>query len=425
MTGLNNKTVLVVIADDLTGAMDTGIKFQAIGIDTKVILEKNLLNTPMTSQVIVVDTETRHTSSREAYKTVQQVVMVCQHRGIRYFYKKTDSAMRGHIGSELTALANVLNKEVAFVPALPEENRVTHHGIQYIDGIPVGESIFSKDPFNPVTDSEIWRIIGQESDIQVIMKDKKSLSLYEQEDKKSPKIIVYDAENSEVMQKIAASLKQSNRVSAVAGCSGFAGYYSEMLPLKKSESLQPSKTKRLFVISGSLNTVTQKQIMLAEKKGAYRICLNDDQKFKKDYLQEYVGKKWLVNIKETAEKHRITILDVCLSEDKKQKVSGDLSASKKLVRRLSDIAQIFMSQMKDTTFMIIGGDTLFALVDSLNVSQIIPVCEVVQGVPLFKINAKVKRKKTTVEKIFQIISKSGGFGTENLIDNVAKIILRS
>ena len=76
-------------------------------------------------------------------------------------YKKTDSVLRGNIGAELSAALQASEAEyLAFVPSYPAMNRITKNGIHYVDEIPLSESIFGRDPFNPVTESDVAKLIG-------------------------------------------------------------------------------------------------------------------------------------------------------------------------------------------------------------------------------------------------------------------------
>ena len=52
--------VLLIIADDFTGALDTGVQFAARGIRTRVVVGANATLIQQDTDVLVVDTETRH-----------------------------------------------------------------------------------------------------------------------------------------------------------------------------------------------------------------------------------------------------------------------------------------------------------------------------------------------------------------------------
>ncbi len=59
---------MLVLADDLTGAMDTGVQFVKRGLRTSVIVgsECDFSSYPDTD-VFVIDTETRHLFGEDAY----------------------------------------------------------------------------------------------------------------------------------------------------------------------------------------------------------------------------------------------------------------------------------------------------------------------------------------------------------------------
>ncbi len=55
---------LLILADDFTGALDTGVRFAARGIPTQVLTAKAHHFTEEDAEVLVIDTETRHLSPK-------------------------------------------------------------------------------------------------------------------------------------------------------------------------------------------------------------------------------------------------------------------------------------------------------------------------------------------------------------------------
>ena len=160
---------LLMIADDFTGALDAGVQFAKNGFSTKVMVySKDMTVKAEDADVLVVDAETRHKQPLEAYRTILQIVKPAAESGVSYFFKKTDSALRGNIGAELTAMLDATGRTLLnFVPAFPQMNRVTVKGIHFIDGVPVDESVFGADPFEPVTTSNVEELIHQQCEISV------------------------------------------------------------------------------------------------------------------------------------------------------------------------------------------------------------------------------------------------------------------
>ena len=84
-------------------------------------------------------------------------------------------------------------------------------------------------------------------------------------------------------------------------------------------------------------------------------------------------------------------------EDIRQKISCQMG---RILKELID-------RGADACFMIIGGDTLLAFMDSIGCHELTPVCELQPGVVLSRIAYGGRE--------YEIISKSGGFGEEDLL----------
>ena len=92
---------MVLIADDLTGALDTGVQFA--GSEANVfVTTADGINGEESADILVIDTESRHLPAEEAYRTVYETVDCVRHR-FPWIYKKTDSLLRGNLGAELAA----------------------------------------------------------------------------------------------------------------------------------------------------------------------------------------------------------------------------------------------------------------------------------------------------------------------------------
>src|SRR5687767_2433999 len=109
---------LTIVADDLTGACDTGSLFAG---DAPVPLAV-WPAAPPPARVRVVDTESRALPAEEAVARVTRVPALAP--ATRYF-KKIDSTLRGHVALEMDALMRAVGTESALVcPAFPAQGRV-------------------------------------------------------------------------------------------------------------------------------------------------------------------------------------------------------------------------------------------------------------------------------------------------------------
>ena len=158
--------LLLILADDFTGALDTGVQFAACGIPTRVVVGEQVDLAASDAAVLVVDTETRHLPAAEAYAVIAKLTRDAMSAGVFSIYKKTDSALRGNIGAELSALLKTSEeRQLPFLPAFPQIDRVTRDGVHYISGVPVTESPFGIDPFEPVRHARVTELIGEQTDV--------------------------------------------------------------------------------------------------------------------------------------------------------------------------------------------------------------------------------------------------------------------
>ena len=222
-----------MITDDFTGALDTGIQFTKQGVKIQIAVEQNPENISVSenTQVLVIDLETRPLTRQQAYETVKNIMLWAKKQNIEYIYKKTDSALRGNVGTELKAVADVYNQCVYFIPAFPKIGRVTRNGKHYIDNVPLSETAFAKDPFEPVKHSHIKDIITKEYNIDVRCVENQIQPVqYLNTIEKG--IVVFDAETEQDMKKRLLELKQHNQLKLLAGCAGLAEFLPDILSLK-------------------------------------------------------------------------------------------------------------------------------------------------------------------------------------------------
>ena len=289
--------LLLIIADDFTGALDTGVQFTARGIQTQVVVNPDVDFAAHDTTVLVVDTETRHLPAEQAYKIVSRLTDRARQSGVRYIYKKTDSALRGNIGAELSAALKASGeKQLFFVPAFPQIGRVTKEGIHYISQVPVAESPFGQDPFEPVRYSEVTELIASQCDLPAVSLPALSGQESIPEDKQ---ILVFDAESTDDLYSTGRQLASQGRLGVLAGCAGFAAVLPEILGIDSGHPVSvPKLDPRLLVICGSVNPITTAQLDYAEQRGFRRLRLTPEQKLEPNYWQTQEARDLLVSIEE-------------------------------------------------------------------------------------------------------------------------------
>ena len=114
---------LGLIADDLTGANDTGVQFALRGARTLVPLDwHDLKSLSRAADVLVLNTNSRAVPARVAAERARIAAEALRRAGVEAVYKKIDSTFRGNIGPELDAILDVFPSPLAVLtPAFPPE----------------------------------------------------------------------------------------------------------------------------------------------------------------------------------------------------------------------------------------------------------------------------------------------------------------
>ena len=143
---------MIVIADDITGAAEmAGIAHEA-GFDVRLVC----YCATVTSGTTVIATDTRSMTEDEAIAETRRITAhlspLTSHPSplTPHLFKKTDSALRGHVVAELKTLMETMGYQRAvYLPANPSKGRIIKDGVYYINGTPIDQTDFSFDPEFP------------------------------------------------------------------------------------------------------------------------------------------------------------------------------------------------------------------------------------------------------------------------------------
>ena len=398
----------MVIADDFTGALDTGIQFRGSGTVLRFGRTGSYFDgLAEDTDVLIVDAETRHLPPEQAGEIVGRIVAEAAAQGVKCIYKKTDSGLRGNIGSELSAaLTQSARPVLHFIPAFPQLNRVTRNGIHYIDGQGVADSVFGRDPFEPVRFSDVRQIIAQQTGTPT--------ALAGSGDGFSQGILVYDAKTQADLQQIAQSLLRRDELHLLAGCAGFASVLPELLGLKKGQHVYPQLPRRLLTVCGSVNAITLKQMDTAEQAGVPRVRLDVPQKLNVNWLDSPQGAADLEAMLNMVLSNTNSIIECDgLSqpeelEQYRQRLGMDLEMMRRQISHtMGAILKALLDRGMDATVLVTGGDTLMAFMELAHLTEMVPICEYAPGVVLAQVCYKGRN--------CYLLSKSGGFGNPQLL----------
>lgn len=406
---------LLIVADDFTGALDTGVQLAGCGARTRVVTDPAFsFEGAQDAEVLVIDAETRHLPPSQAAGIVGDIVARAAAQKVPYIYKKTDSALRGNVGAELGAmLAASGEKALPFLPAYPQMNRLTRGGVHYIEGTPVAQSVFGVDPFEPVRRSRVADLIAAQSSVTVhsVPADAPVPA--------GEGIYVYDAASLEDLEQAGRTLMAAGRLHISAGCAGFGAVLPGLLGLGHPERVaRPELDRRLLVVCGSVNPITLAQLDHAQQAGFARLRLAPRQKLQPGYWHTGEGEQALRKMEEVLKDHPLCIIDSndAGGNQPTAAYAEDLGCSLETMRvriasSLGDLVAGLFRSPHLGTLLLTGGDTLLQCMRCAGVTELEPVCEMEKGVVLARFTCDGCTR--------HVITKSGGFGQATLLTDLA------
>lgn len=136
--------MIVVLADDLTGAAELG----GIGVRHGLSVEVNMdVPASVKADLLVIAANTRSMGEKEAVAVMERLTGQLMVLRPEWIYKKADSVLRGHVAAEIGVQLKVSGLDSALlVPANPALGRTIKDGQYFLHGRPIHESSFRMDP---------------------------------------------------------------------------------------------------------------------------------------------------------------------------------------------------------------------------------------------------------------------------------------
>ena len=395
---------LGIVADDLTGAMDSSGYFARMGLSTEVVLEADHSSD---ADVIVVTTSSRAEQPDVARESVRQAVRRMAGRTV---YKKIDSTLRGNIGVELLAAMEEAGCEKAIVaPAFPAVGRTTRNGVLLVDGVPVAETQFANDPVSPVSESHIPTLLEETTGRRIrclgIERIETGIeTLYDEINGTTDDVVVCDIEEQSHLQSIVRAAALAKGRWLLCGSGGMARELHHLLG-GKVESEQPpsaglSNGPALAVI-GSRNQVVVSQIEKGESQLQVPVL-----SLQVEHLQQGNGSSGEVS-RVVREANRL------LAQGKSLVLTSALSQYVPDLKwtippALAEAVENIVSSHKLGGLFLSGGDIAVAVCRRLSVSAIRVRGEVEPGIPAGE--AIGGQSDGT-----RVVTKAGGFGTADAL----------
>jgi D-threonate/D-erythronate kinase len=349
---------IIVVADDLTGACDSGVAFLASGRRVRVVLNSDGSASidpqcAYPEAVLAFTTETRHRTPKESTERVATVLMPFTSERVGHLYfKKIDSAARGNFGPEIMAALESSHARLALVaPAFPHAGRTVDGGMLDIrDSAGQHTTISLRSLFSEVDGAHVDVLaVGSEA----VLEQKLAHAL-----SRGIRIVLCDAKSQADLERLANAALRLPQPILWAGSAGLARALAAVLPALEQRDTIPLARSigRTMLFVGTDHPVTTLQVSHFEAQPT-------------DPAQCSI--------------HRVD------------------SQSQKKIRDAFEVAPV-------GALILTGGDTAAFVLRALNASSIILGGEISPGIPWGILHGGLADGCT-------VITKSGGFGEKDAL----------
>jgi uncharacterized protein YgbK (DUF1537 family) len=366
--------MIIVIADDLTGAAELGGVGLRFGLRVEVQTE---FDSNSDADLLVIDTDSRSVSPGQAAQKLETIGRQIEEQiEAPWIYKKTDSVLRGNVGTELQVLRKIFDeKTVLLIPANPSFGRTISNGKYFINNKPLDQTDFANDPEYPIKSADVLQLLGAsaEMDIRFIQRGEAIPRCH---------IAIGETENQDDLIKWAY---QAHRQILPAGGSEF--FYT----LLRVMGLTPEAFEKLnefqfgdmaLFVCGSASEYSRKTIAQARKQGR-PICDMPAELFTVNNNDEQIFlERWTNEVVNAFQKNKKVIIAI------NQPVVQNSDLSKKIAQNMAALVENVLKKIEINELTIEGGATAAAVVHRLDWNKFYPIQEIAPGVVRMQLGEK-------------------------------------
>jgi len=423
------KTIYAIIADDLTGAGDTGAQFSKAGLATRVLFGNWGTQDIQGADILVVNTDSRFLKSQDAATRVSHAADALKKAGVVPFFKKVDSTLRGQIGAEIDALMDSLDLRAALVcPIFPANGRTLAGGYLLVDGQPVSRGAAGKDPVTPVTISHVPTLLAQQSTRPILSctldeLSSGSLASILVKAKADGAIVVCDAVSNTDLELIAQVAMADPEGLLLVGAAGLANPVAKILAARTGKNAgKIIKRKPVIVAVGSVNPTARDQVKyLLSSRDSELVTLESEPLLNSEWNQ-YVS----TAVDRCVKASLRGAVPVIASSGERKDVEEALTLGKniglsptvvaaKIATSLASVVKSFVEALPDASIVATGGDVARAVLEQFNCGTLDVLDEVSPGIPVCALRGG---KRPGI----RIVTKAGGFGKNESLKMAVEIL---
>lgn len=392
----------LIVADDFTGANDTGVQLKRRGVPTSVVFDAGMIS-PGGS--FVLDTESRALGTEDAYRAVHQALQGVDLAAFRHVIKKVDSTLRGSVAQEIKAMDDLYGAGlVIFAPALPDLGRTTVGGVHHLMGVPIARTELSRDPKTPVAEDNITRMLQTAYPNETVRHVPLRAVEADAIDFSAARLYTCDAvTNSDLQSVIRAAIATGKRVLWV----GTAALADHLLGLER-------RVAPALAVVASVSSVSGAQVRYAVKEGAALVRVPIPDLLEENHSVRRCAEEALDLLRQGRDVLLVSSASCDRSELDRSATAGvrlGLTMSQVSCytqKTMGALARSILDATEISGLLLTGGDTaigFFKAAESLGSSI---VTEIAVGIPMMRLAGGPHAG-------LRVVTKAGAFGKEDAI----------
>lgn len=409
---------IVIIADDLTGACDTGVKFHNAGLRTRVLTDIPTANFACAEDisVISINMNSRVISAERAKQTTCSVLEMLQEKGDFYLYKKVDSVLRGNIMAEIEGVFHALSPNYVIVtPSFPETERRIRDGVLHIQ-TPQGQ----KDAVDALAllqsqTSRKCALIG----LKVVRRGPKAvISCARELFEGGATVLLADAWEQSDLDILAEAVLALGTRCVPVGSAGLAQSIAEKFPIKKpmaQKQKDPIQGGALIVV-GTRHPTTLHQLRQLKKYADLKTYVIPANGVTQDNLMDVLEKALSNPLNPTGRAGILLTTDGIYNGAESSETSLLRNEYNPLILEALGRSVLRLSHSQNIAGIIAtGGDVAMEVLKRMNLQWIDLMTEPIPGIVAGYAGG-------ALEKNLLITTKSGGFGGEDALVKMLQYI---
>ena len=379
---------VLIVADDLTGAMDSAGPFAQRGCETCVIPRAldRLPEMAREAQVVSLNTESRHLPAAQAASRVAQCVSDYAAQDFDILFKKIDSTLRGNVVAETHAAMQAAARPIAVVaPAFPAQGRTVREGRVYVNGVVLADTEFARDALSPPPTAALTEVFRSQAGV--------AARHWTPDARLGAGVWIADADHNADLDAVIAATRDDLSQVMLVGSAGLGQALAASIETAAVTSQAAAVDGCIVLVIGSRAAASRSQVasLLSEPGTVVVNAVNGR-------VEEWP------DLRNTSQIAVVAVLDP-------QQGEGDPA---QVARNLAQAALVLVRRPATQALVATGGDTAMALLQASGCPAVQLLGELMPGIPCALVFIEGRP--------IRWVSKAGGFGGAGALRDAVRVL---